>query len=154
MTVTDRNDEVDIATEWPEWLELLDLVGHVEPGVDITWSEELGLWLSGSYRGFRRIADDPDLFQFPGRNAELAPPWLDRDFYIWFEGGPKKFQFTEGEEHARLHRWWMNQFSPKQVGEWREKRHPAADQRADRWLRRRGVGRPDERVWLAGCRCR
>src|SRR6202012_2135672 len=36
------------------------------------------------------------------------------------EGGPKKFQFTEGEEHSRLHRWWMNQFSPKQVGEWRE----------------------------------
>lgn len=119
MAVADRSDEVDIAAEWPEWLELLDLVGHVEPGVDITWSEELGMWLSGSYRGFRQIADDPDLFQFPGRNAELAPAWLDRDFYIWFEGGPKKFQFTEGEEHARLHRWWMNQFSPKQVGEWR-----------------------------------
>lgn len=114
------NEEMDIAAEWPEWLELLDLVGHVEPGVDITWSEDLGMWLSGSYRGFRRIADDPDLFQFPGRDPELAPPWLDRDFYMWFEGGPKKFQFTEGEEHARLHRWWMNQFSPKQVGEWRE----------------------------------
>jgi cytochrome P450 len=49
-----------------------------------------------------------------------VPTWLDRDFYVWFEGGPKKFPFVEGEEHARLHRWWMHQFSPRQIAEWRE----------------------------------
>jgi hypothetical protein len=121
MTVaSELTGELDLAAEWPEWLELRDLVGEVEPGVDIVWSEDRGIWLSGSYRGFRQIADDPDLFQFPGRDPDLAPEWLDRDFYMWFEGGPKKFQFTQGEEHSRLHRWWMNQFSPKQVAEWRE----------------------------------
>src|SRR5207253_4432162 len=65
-------------------------------------------------------AADPDLFQFPGRDAELAPPWLDREFNISYEGGPKKFQFTQGEEQARLHRWWMHQCSPRQIAEWRE----------------------------------
>jgi cytochrome P450 len=104
----------------PEYFELLELAGRVEPTEDVRWDEAKGCWLTGSYAAYKEVAADPDLFQFPGRDPELAPPWLDREFHVWFEGGPKKFPFVEGEEHARLHRWWMHQFSPKQITEWRE----------------------------------
>jgi cytochrome P450 len=104
----------------PEYFELLELAGRVLPTEDVRWDDERRVWLAGSYEAYKEIAADPDLFQFPGRNEELSPSWLDRELYIWFEGGPKKFQFTEGAEHARLHKWWMHQFSPKLLADWRE----------------------------------
>ena len=104
----------------PEFFDALSLIGHVLPGQDVVWDEQQRVWLAGSYEAFKEIAAQPETFQFPGADAEFAPAWLDRDFYVWYEGGPKKFNFVQGEEHDRLHRWWMRQFSPRQIANWRD----------------------------------
>jgi cytochrome P450 len=120
-----QNDRVPpeqprLETRGIEFEEQLALAGRVRPGEELVWDEEKKTWLTGSYEVFREMTTQPDVFQFPGAEAEFAPPWLDRDFYVWYEGGPKKFNFIQGEEHDRLHRWWMKQFSPRRVAEWRD----------------------------------
>lgn len=109
-----------VETRGVEFEEQLALAGRVNPGDELVWDAEKQTWLTGSYDVFKELTKRTDLFQFPGADAEFAPPWLDREFYVWYEGGPKKFNFIQGEEHDRLHRWWMKQFSPRQVAEWRD----------------------------------
>ena len=119
MTVTDEKPTVRDLPE-PEFLELVALIGEVEPGEKIRWDAGRELWLSGSLEVCREIGANPDLFPNVARDADLAPAWLDHEFYVWFEGGPKRFNFLRGAEHRRLHRWWMHQFSPKQIDDWRQ----------------------------------
>ena len=45
---------------------------------------------------------------------------MDWDTYVAYQGGPRHINLLTGEEHARLHRWWMAAFSPKVISGWRE----------------------------------
>jgi cytochrome P450 len=123
MSTIRRNDARSsgpaLETRGVEFEEQLALAGRVRPGDKLVWDDDRETWLTGSYEVFREITKRTDLFQFPGAEAEFAPSWLDREFYVWYEGGPKKFNFIQGEEHDQLHRWWMKQFSPRVVEEWR-----------------------------------
>jgi cytochrome P450 len=100
--------------------ELRELTGGAEPSEDIRWNEERGVWMTGSYRAFKEVSQHPELFLFPGTDASFAPDWFDADFYVWFEGGPKKLPFLSPSEHDALHRWWITQFNPRVVEGWRE----------------------------------
>ena len=104
-----------------EYLEMLDLIGCVEPGKDMAWDEGSQTWLAGSYAACRALHSDFERFPFGSHSADLVAPWIDWDFLVWWEGGPKKLNFVHGEEGVRLHRWWMHRFSPKQIAVWRER---------------------------------
>jgi cytochrome P450 len=103
-----------------EYEELLSLVGHVDPSEDIVWNDERKVWITGSYRAFREVSQRPEIFAFPGTVPEFAPEWFDSEFYIWFEGGPRKMAFLHSDEHDRVHRWWVMQFKSSVVEQWRE----------------------------------
>lgn len=115
-----------------EYLEAIDLVGPVGPTEDIRWDEGQRAWLVGSMEAFKEVAADPELFRFPG-DPENAPAWFDADFYVWFEGGPQKLPFLYGEQHERIHRWWIEQFGPQRIEAWRLGTvRPLVEERLDR----------------------
>lgn len=54
--------------------------------------------------------------------------------FIKPQGGRRHINFLVGEEHTRMHHWWLTVFSPKRVEAWRQEHiRPTVDRLIDRF---------------------
>src|SRR5690242_10514033 len=76
---------------------------------EVHWDEELKAWLVTSYEACKQAmrADDV-LFDSPHKESRKM-----------LFGGTRSVPALKGEEHERLHGWWLSVFSPRRVSEWR-----------------------------------
>lgn len=126
--------QVEDADPW-DYMERLRSVG------DIVWDEEMQSWLVSSYELMREIGrcdDDAFLSTFvpSEHNAFLD---LTPEEWTWFQGGSVRGSLTlsQGEEHHRLHRWWMRIYPPRVLQQWRETRFvPIMHAQIDRFAAR------------------
>lgn len=100
---------------------------------DVTWDEELKAWLVGSYDACKEVAraDDTKFFM-PERLEERHTGAVAELF-----GGHRPIEQLQGDEHLRMHNWWIRAFSPKKMAEWRKDMiRPMVDQAIDRFIAR------------------
>ena len=78
-------------------------------------------WLVTSHRLCKEVQRQ-DESVWRSLMAYEQPEFLGMDWetYVEYQGGPRRINLLTGEEHARLHRWWMAAFSPKVISGWRE----------------------------------
>lgn len=78
---------------------------------EVHWDPQLNAWLVSSYEGCKHVMRNDDVsFELPKKEAETRT--------VLF-GGPRAVPALKGEEHEKLHRWWVGSFSPKRMEEWR-----------------------------------
>jgi cytochrome P450 len=81
-------------------------------GGGVIWDESMDAWLVTSYAACRDLLRDDE-------NFGSAFGEVDRDTYIAIRGGPRQHIFLMGEQHHRVHRWWLQMLSPRVVPQWR-----------------------------------
>jgi cytochrome P450 len=108
----------------------------------VRWDEGLAAWLVGSYDGVKQVLLDDDVgYAMPDRIGER------RKVHAQWAGGPRVITMLEGEEHARVHKWWMQALSPMRVEAWRASLiRPIIDRTIDRFI---ASGRAELRSQLA-----
>src|SRR3954470_15418195 len=83
-------------------------------GDGVRWDDEMGAWLVGSYEAVKEVLlKDDESYAMPDRIGERKLE------HARWTGGPRVITLLEGDEHKRMHRWWMQQFSPTRIAEWR-----------------------------------
>lgn len=76
---------------------------------DIVWDADLNAWLVTSYDTCREALRQDDV-------AYDSPHQEGRRLLF---GGTRALPALKGEAHERLHGWWLAEFSPRRVAEWR-----------------------------------
>jgi cytochrome P450 len=118
-----RTDELAAGTECPAgpeqaFIDLWHVSATEPPTFDVGWDADRERWLIPSYAAYRQVALDDDSFEM--ERYHIAPGRPQRERYIEFRGGVKMVALLSGEEHQRMHRWFMTAFSPKKITQWRE----------------------------------
>jgi cytochrome P450 len=103
---------------------------------EVVWDELRSAWLVTSHRLCKEVqrADESAWRSSMAFEREqfLGMDW---DTYVWYQGGARRLNLLTGEEHARVHRWWMAAFSPKVITTWRENvLRPVANAQIDRFV--------------------
>jgi cytochrome P450 len=84
---------------------------------DVVWDEEMHAWLVVSATAARTVLRDEARFAFPYGTMRNAAPAFRR----LRANNPRSLKFLSGEQHARLHRWWVRDLlSPKWIARYRE----------------------------------
>jgi cytochrome P450 len=112
-----------------------EVTGEASPGQAL-WDEERGAWLVPTYAAVRQINLDEEQWRPAGVpvDDELMPFGISREKYLEFEGA-KKIVGLKGEEHARLHRWWLRVFSERRLATFQESiLRPTVDAAIDRFI--------------------
>jgi cytochrome P450 len=106
------------------------------------WDDGLDAWLIGSYAGVKQVLLQDDVaYAMPDRIGER------RAAHAQWAGGPRVITMLEGDEHDRVHRWWMQALSPTHVADWRDTLiRPIIDATIDRFI---GGGHAELRSELA-----
>lgn len=110
------------------------------------WDEERGAWLVPTYAAVRQINLDERQWRPAGVPAdeEMMPFGISRADYLAFEGA-KKIVSLQGDEHARLHRWWLRVLSERRLSAFQESiLRPAVDAAIDRFVERGRAELADE----------
>lgn len=81
----------------------------------VSWDAELGAWVVASYDGTKAVMrQDEDVYR------HIYSIMMDDPAFLAVEGGPRVFTLLQDEDHARMHRWLLRQFTPRQVDLWRD----------------------------------
>jgi cytochrome P450 len=104
----------------------------------IVWDPVMGAWLITSYELVREIATRDDLvWRSPMALSNPRPMGLDRETWVKYSGSPWQLTLLDGEPHRRAHRWWMNAFSEKSLGLWKDALiEPVSNAQIDRFADR------------------
>lgn len=99
------------------------------PRPDVEWIPEADAWLIRSYEAIRFVLrNDERLFRLA--HSEAAP----KPTIAKLRGGERSHRLVRGEEHERLHRWYMRWFLPDRVEEYRNALiEPMVDRIIDRF---------------------
>ena len=100
---------------------------------DVHWDEGMRAWLVTSYEACRDVGrvDDSDFFM-PERLAERGAGIVGKLF-----GGDRVIEQLEGEDHLKMHNWWLRSFSPSKMAAWRaDLIRPLVDITIDRFVER------------------
>jgi cytochrome P450 len=103
---------------------------------EVVWDELRGAWLVTSHRLCKEVQrGDETVWRSAMAFEREQFLGMDWETYVWYQGGARRLNLLTGEEHARLHRWWMAAFSPKIITTWRENvLRPVADAQIDRFV--------------------
>lgn len=83
---------------------------------DVVWDEEMEAWLIVSAGVAREVLRDERRFAFPYGTMRGAGP----TFLKLRANNPRSLKFLSGDEHARMHRWWVRELlAPKWVERYR-----------------------------------
>jgi cytochrome P450 len=86
---------------------------------EVVRDDELDAWLVTSYEACKEMARGDDIVWRPVfvPNDDRPMSGLDSDTLVEFMGGGGRrvIFLVEGEQHQRLHRWWMRVFSPNML---------------------------------------
>ncbi len=95
---------------------------------DVVWDEGLQSWLATTHNACKGLMrNDEALFSHP----DICSPAEIR------VAGGRQLKLLRGEEHLRVHRWYMRLLSPKVVDAWRPTRiRPIVDLVMDRFIDR------------------
>ncbi|MBM3677725.1 MAG: hypothetical protein FJW96_07560, partial [Actinobacteria bacterium] len=87
---------------------------------EVLWDEGRRAWLVVSHRMAKELARREEKSVRSAmafrRERFLGMDW---DTYAWYQGGHRRINLLTGEEHQRVHRWWMSVFTPKVIDTWR-----------------------------------
>lgn len=84
------------------------------PHDEVEWIPEAGAWLVRSHEAIRFVLRNDDrLFRLA--HSEAAP----KSAIAQLRGGKRSHRLVRGEEHDRLHRWYMRWFLPSEVERYR-----------------------------------
>ena len=94
---------------------------------DVHWDAELNGWLVTSYEACKEaMRQDDVLYDSPHKEGRKL-----------LFGGTRAVPALKGAEHERLHGWWLAEFSPKRVAQWRGALiKPIVDACIDRFIAR------------------
>jgi cytochrome P450 len=114
---------------------------------DAVWDEGLSAWATASYEACKFAQrNDETLWRVETSGAGLAATpgetyyGMTYDEWVTFSGGPRHLAYLTGDDHARVHRWWMRVLSPSVIETWRAERiRPVLDRLVDRLDGRRTV---------------
>jgi cytochrome P450 len=80
---------------------------------EVAWDPVLEAWAVVSYAGCKHLLrNDKRLVHHPAQDTP-------RDSPIYSSEGPMNTIFLDGEEHARVHTWWVRQFKAANIEGWR-----------------------------------
>jgi cytochrome P450 len=116
------------------------------PPPQAVWSEPHGAWLVPTYDAVRELNLDETKWRPVGVpvDDDLMPFGVSRAQYLAFEGA-KKIVSLRGEEHARLHRWWLRVLSERRLATFQESTlRPIVDAAIDRFSERGRAELADE----------
>jgi cytochrome P450 len=143
----DATEQIEGPVRSPDTGEVGSLSGtsNVEPELyharlreigPIVWDPVMGAWLITSYKLVREVATYDELnWRSPMAISGERPMGLEREVWLEFVGSPWQLTLLEGEVHRRSHRWWMNAFSEKSLGAWKQKLvEPVAHAQIDRFI--------------------
>jgi cytochrome P450 len=82
-------------------------------GVDIFWDDEFEAWMIASYALTRDVLKR-DERSFRRADAEVVAS----DATYLALKGEREITILEGDEHQRMHRWWLRAVSQQQVARW------------------------------------
>jgi len=112
----------------------LNLTADVDPwdyleelgrGGEVVWDEQMDAWLVTSYAACKEMARADESVWRPLYIPNEDRPMLGMAKSTLAEfmgsGGSRVIFLLEGEQHHRLHRWWMRAFSPTVLADWRER---------------------------------
>jgi len=116
-----------------------DVLGTHAPE-DIVWDDEKGGWLVPSHRAVKEVNVRGEQWRSslvpPTADATVMAFGVERETYEAFEGARKIVMLT-GEEHARVHRWWMRVLSERRLATLCDTIYrPVIDQAIDRFAGR------------------
>lgn len=90
---------------------------------EIVWDDGASAWLVTSHRLIKEmLRKDIKLWQQTHLNPNAPPAWIPQEDWDVITTADDRTQLTRitGDEHVRVHRWWMKTFSPKVLDQWRE----------------------------------
>ena len=99
----------------------------------VVWDAGMKAWLVPSYEVCKEIMRADDIsFKMPEKlNAER------RHKLAEVQGGPRVVTILEGDDHKRMHQWWLRAFSPRRIATWRESViRPITNRIIDRFIER------------------
>src|ERR1700758_655233 len=79
----------------------------------VRWDESMGGWVISSYDLCKQVLRGEHTFV---RHADID----NREVVARVTGAPRLINFVAGDDHRRLHQWWLRLFSPTQVERYRE----------------------------------
>ncbi len=100
---------------------------------EVNWDKEMQAWLVSSYEGCKEVAraDDTKFFM-PERLEERHTGSVAELF-----GGMRPIEQLQGEEHLRMHNWWIRAFAPNKMAEWRTRMiRPMVNEAIDQFITR------------------
>lgn len=84
-------------------------------GCPVQWDEGMQAWIVSSFEGCKHVLrNDEGIYRHPFMD-------MDAETFIAISGGPRDIKFLTGDEHHRMHHWYLRVFSPRLVEEWRPK---------------------------------
>jgi cytochrome P450 len=96
---------------------------------EVHWDPQLNAWLVASYEGCKHVMRNDDI--------SLEVPKKEDETRAALFGGPRALPLLKGNEHEKLHRWWVGMFSPRRMEEWRVRViRPIAEMAVDRFIER------------------
>jgi cytochrome P450 len=94
----------------------------------VGFDERLGAWVVTTYEGCRQMLS-ADVVDFRHVDQATDP------FLVKLSGGARQLKFLYGDEHHRVHHWWLRAFSPKAVAPLQETLiRPIVDVTVDRFV--------------------
>jgi cytochrome P450 len=79
----------------------------------VRWDESMGGWVISSYDLCKQVLRGEHTFV---RHADID----NREVVARVTGAPRLINFVAGDDHRRLHQWWLRLFSPTRVERYRE----------------------------------
>jgi cytochrome P450 len=101
----------------PGWMseEPYGLYDQLRESGDVIWDDSTASWLVTTYTGCKEmLAADDVVYRSPEIDPALA------EMFLAIHGGGRVLTLLKDEEHLRIHRWWMQIFSPKAILRWRD----------------------------------
>ena len=102
---------------------------RVRNGDKPLWDEDRHAWVLPSYAACRHVLVRDD--------TGYVQPERDNDLHAEIHGGARVITRLAGEEHHRMHHWWLRAFTPRVMDEWRRQHfRPIVDVAIDRFVTR------------------
>lgn len=100
---------------------------------EVHWDEDMRAWLVTSYEGCKEVARVDDTTFFMPERLEERHSGSVVDLF----GGRRVIEQLEGDEHLRMHNWWIRAFAPNKMAEWRAQMiRPMVNLAIDRFIDR------------------
>ncbi len=81
---------------------------------ELVWDEAMNAWLVASLDAVKHVMrHDENIFRHPFKD-------MNEEVFLAISGAWRDIKFLSGEEHTRMHRWYLQALSQRNVARWRE----------------------------------